>query len=220
MPAPRLPYSMPELSDTDRIARVEALLAEMQSRRSCRDFSDRPVPRDLIERCLAVANTAPSGANRQPWRFVAIDDVAIKHEIRLAAEAEERESYDWRMPPEWLEALEPIGTDAQKPFLEIVPWLIVIFRVDWEIVRGTKYKNYYPVESVGLASGFFLAACHRAGLATLTHTPSPMGFLRDILGRGKNEKPFLLIPVGYPADDCTVPDLPKTDVCELLQWNR
>lgn len=200
--------------------RADALLAEMRGRRSCRDFSDRPVPRDLIERLIAVAHTAPSGANRQPWRFVAVDDPGIKREIREAAEAEEHESYVRRMPRAWLEALEPIGTDAEKPFLEIAPWLVVVFRVDWEIVDGRKYKNYYPIESVGLAAGMFVMACHQAGLATLTHTPSPMRFLRRILRRSENEKPFLLIPVGYPADACTVPDLPKKSVSEVLQWNR
>jgi len=254
MPANRLPYSLPKRSDAWMLQRADELLAEMRGRHSCRHFSDRPVPRELIERLVAVANTAPSGANRQPWRFVAVDDPGIKREIRIAAEAEERENYDRRMPPEWLEALEPLGTDADKPFLEIAPWLIVLFRVDWEEVplsagarilsrtsrredrscenpfshppprdshpASRRLKSYYPAESVGIAAGMFLMACHQVGLATLTHTPSPMGFLRRILARGANEKPFLLIPVGYPAKDCTVPELAKKPVEQVLQWNR
>lgn len=170
---------------------------------------------------VAVAHTAPSGANRQPWRFVAVSDPAIKREIRLAAEAEERESYAHRMPTEWLEALEPIGTNWEKPFLEIAPWLVVVFRVDFEIgADGRRLKTYYPLESVGLACGLFLAACHIAGLATLTHTPSPMNFLRKVLGRPEVEKPFLLIPVGYPSADAQVPDLTKKAVSDVLIWNR
>ena len=200
--------------------RADALLAEMAGRRSCRSFSDRPVDRALIEKLIAVANTAPSGANRQPWRFVAVDDAEIKHRIREAAEAEEQENYERRMPPQWLEALEPIGTDEHKPFLEKAPWLVVIFRIDWEEVGGERFKSYYPVESVGIAAGMFLTACHQVGLATLTHTPSPMRFLREILGRPVNERPFLLVPVGYPSDDCVVPDLPKKSVSDILQWNH
>lgn len=215
-----VPYSLPRRSEAWMSERAGDLFAEMQARRSCRYFSDEPVSREVIERVIAVANTAPSGANRQPWRFVAVSDAEIKREIRQAAEEEERENYDRRMPAEWLEALEPIGTDANKPFLEIAPWLMVIFRVDWEEVGGKRYKSYYPAESVGIAAGMFLMACHLVGLATLTHTPSPMGFLRDILHRGKNERAYLLIPVGYPAADCTVPDLVKKGVSEIVQWNR
>ncbi|MCH7527666.1 MAG: nitroreductase family protein [Planctomycetes bacterium] len=213
-------YSLPSRSEPWMQERADSLLVEMQTRRSCRSFSDRPVARELIERLIAIANTAPSGANRQPWRFVAVDDPAIKSEIRQAAEAEERENYERRMPDEWLAALEPIGTDPNKPFLEVAPWLVVIFRVDWEEIEGKRLKSYYPMESVGIASGMFLMACHLVGLATLTHTPSPMRFLNDILGRGKNERPYLLIPVGYPSDDCMVPDLVKKSVSEVLQWNR
>jgi len=220
VPVNMIPYSLPNLTEEQMCARADELLAEFRSRRSCRFFSDRPVSRDLMQRLIAVANTAPSGANRQPWMFVAVDDPAIKREIRIAAEAEEHENYHRRMPPEWLEALEPIGTDEHKPFLEIAPWIVVIFRVDWEIHDGTKVKSYYPIESAGLAAGLFLIACHRVGLATLTHTPSPMRFLRNILGRSENEKPFLLIPVGYPSDDCTVPDLRKKPVDQVIQWNR
>jgi nitroreductase len=215
-----IPYAFPRRSEPESRMRGNALLAQMISRRSCRSFSPEPVSRDLIERAIAVGHTAPSGANRKPWRFVAIDDPALKHDIRLAAEAEERENYDRRFPAKWLEALEPIGTDADKPFLEIAPWLVVIFRIDWEELDGERVQNYYPAESTGLAAGMFLMACHQMGLATLTHTPSPMGFLRDLLGRPANEKPFLLIPVGYPAVDCVVPDLPKKPLSEALQWNR
>ncbi len=219
MPANMIPYSIARRSEDDARARSSEVLAEMNTRRSCRCFSDEPVSRELIENVIAIAHSAPSGANRKPWRFVAVNDPAIKHKIRLAAEAEERESYERRFPQSWLDALEPIGTDANKPFLEIVPWLVVIFRIDWEMVDGERVKNYYPSESVGIASGMFLMACHQVGLATLTHTPNPMKFLCEILGRPANEKPYLLIPVGYPASDCVVPDLPKKPLHEALQWN-
>jgi len=220
MPAEMIPYVLPARRPEWQDARATALLAEMVQRRSCRAFSDRPVPRELLTRVLEIAHSAPSGANRKPWRFCVVGDPALKQEIRVAAEAEERESYAHRMPQEWLDALEPIGTDWHKPFLEIAPWLVVVFRVDWEVVGGQKYKSYYPNESVGLACGFLLMACHMLGLATLTHTPSPMTFLRDILGRPANEKPYLLIPVGYPADDAMVPDLPKKPLAAALQWDR
>ncbi|RMF75422.1 MAG: nitroreductase family protein [Planctomycetota bacterium] len=220
MPAKMIPYR-PPLRDAEwQRARGAALLDEMSGRRSCRKFSDRPVPRDVIETAMRIAHTAPSGANRKPWTFVAIDDPTIKHEIRLAAEAEERKNYGRRFPPEWLEALEPIGTGPDKPYLEIAPWLVVLFRVDYELLNGRKQKNYYPVESIGIMSGFFLMACHQLGLATLTHTPSPMKFLREICRRPENEKPILLIPIGYPADDATVPDLSKKPLEAALQWNR
>lgn len=201
-------------------ARAAALLEEMDARRSCRFFSDEPVPRELIESVIAVAHTAPSGANRKPWRFAAVSDPALKREIRVAAEIEERESYDRRMPREWLKALDPLGTDAHKPFLEIAPWLVVLFRIDWEEVGGERVSNYYPSESTGIAAGMFIMACHQVGLATLTHTPSPMRFLREILGRPVNEKPYLLIPVGFPAADCLVPDIPKKPLGAALQWDR
>jgi nitroreductase len=221
VPAPQVPYKLPYLSPEEQVARLESFLGEMRGRRSCRFFSDRPVDRRLIEAAVAIAHTAPSGANRQPWRFVAVEDPAIKHDIRAAAEAEEKQSYERRMPREWLDALEPFGTTWQKPFLEIAPWLVVVFRVDYEISpEGQRLRTYYPAESVGIACGLFLAACRMAGLATLTHTPSPMNFLRTILHRPDTEKPFLLIPVGYPADDATVPDLPKKALTEILHWNR
>ncbi len=202
------------------LARADALQREMGTRRSCRVFSDDPVPRELVEKVIGIGHSAPSGANRKPWRFVAVDDPELKRAIRLAAEQEERENYDRRFPKEWLDALEPIGTDANKPFLEIAPWLIVLFRIDWEMIDKARVHNYYPVESAGIAAGMFLMACHQVGLATLTHTPSPMKFLRELLGRPANEKPFLLMPIGYPTGDCIVPDIPKKPLSEALQWNR
>lgn len=219
MPARMVPYQIPRRSSEEQDHRAEALFAEMEARRSCRYFSDEAVPRDLMETLIAIGHGAPSGANRKPWRFAAIDDPALKREILIAAEAEERESYDHRMPVEWLDALEPIGTGPEKPFLEIAPWLVVLFRIDWEEAGGRRYHNYYPAESTGIAAGFFLMACHLVGLATLTHTPSPMGFLRTILGRPVNEKPYLLIPVGFPASDCVVPDIAKKPLNDALQWN-
>jgi len=201
-------------------SRSTALLAEMTARRSCRAFNADPVPRDIIEAVIGVGHSAPSGANRKPWRFVAVDDAQLKREIRLAAEAEERENYGHRFPAEWIDALEPLGTNSEKPFLEIAPWLVVMFRIDWEEVRGEKVQNYYPAESIGIAAGMFLMACHQVGLATLTHTPSPMKFLRELLGRPVNEKPYLLIPLGFPAKDCMVPEIAKKPLNAALQWNR
>ena len=221
MPAPMIPYSLPPQTTEQQLREGAALLAQIRARRSCREFSDRPVPREVLLAALEIAHTAPSGANRRPWRFVCVSDPAIKREIREAAEQEERESYDHRMPQEWLDALEPIGTDWRKPFLEIAPWLIVVFQVNSdELADGTRVKNYYPVESTGLACGFLLWACHALGLATLTHTPSPMGFLREVCRRPTSEKPFLLIPVGYPADGATVPDLVRKPLSAVVQWDR
>jgi iodotyrosine deiodinase len=219
LPAKMIPYAFERHREDDMRAVAKALAANMQSRRSCRHFSDEPVPRDVIEKAVAVAHSAPSGANRKPWRFVVVDDPDLKRSIRKAAEEEERENYDRRFTPEWLEALEPLGTDPNKPFLEIAPYLVVLFRIDWEEINGRRVQNYYPVESIGIAAGMFLMACHQIGLATLTHTPSPMKFLRDILQRPINEKPFLLIPVGYPAKECVVPDIPKKPLEKALQWN-
>ena len=188
--------------------RVRAFYEEMDRRRSVRDFSDRDVPREIIADAIRSAGTAPSGAHRQPWRFVAVDDPDLKREIRVAAEEEEKENYERRMSDEWLEALQPFDTDWQKPFLETAPWLVVCFAENYGIdEEGEKVKNYYVQESVGIACGLFIAAVHRAGLATLTHTPSPMKFLGEILGRPSNERPYILFPVGYPADDATVPEV-------------
>lgn len=220
MPAPLIPYPFPRRTAEEMRSRSMALLAEMTARRSCRAFSAEPVPREIIETVIAVGHSAPSGANRKPWRFVAVNDTGLKRDIRAAAEAEEKENYGHRFPADWLEALEPLGTNSEKPFLEIAPWLVVMFRIDWEEVRGEKVQNYYPAESIGIAAGMFLMACHQVGLATLTHTPSPMKFLRELLGRPVNEKPYLLIPVGYPAADCMVPEIAKKPLSAALQWNR
>ncbi|MEM6646421.1 MAG: nitroreductase family protein, partial [Bacteroidota bacterium] len=201
--------------------RADAFYALMNRRRSVRFFSDQPVPQHLIEQAIRTAGTAPSGAHREPWRFVAVSDPALKREIRIAAEKEEYESYHGRMNQEWLDALAPIGTDWHKPFLETVPWIVVCFAELYGLdEEGGRIKNYYVQESCGLACGLFIAALHNMGLATLTHTPSPMKFLGQILGRPKNEKPFILFPVGYPTEDATVPDLHRKPLDELVQWDR
>lgn len=196
--------------------RAREYLLEAASRRSVRHFSDEPVPLDVIEDCIRCAGTAPSGAHRQPWTFALITDPEMKRRIREAAEAEERENYAWRMNDEWVQALGRFGTNAEKPFLETAPALIVVLRHAWDEDEGARVQNYYTQESVGIASGFLLAALHHAGLATLTHTPSPMGFLREVLGRPAFEKPFLLIPVGYPQEDCEVPNLERKGLEEIL----
>ena len=199
-------------------ARAEEVLQTLLTRRTIRDFSDKAVPRDVIETCIKAAGTAPSGANHQPWHFVAISSPEIKRKIRIAAEAEEAEFYKKRASEEWLEALAPLGTDESKPFLETAPWLIAVFsqKRGGELV-GQNKKNYYVTESVGLATGMLITALHSAGLGTLTHTPAPMGFLRDICERPKDEKPFVLMVVGYPADDAKVPKhaLIKKDLSEI-----
>lgn len=202
------------------LARARSFGDEMQRRRTVRDFSDRPVPRPLVENCLRAAASAPSGANQQPWHFVAITNPAVKHRIRVAAEAEEREFYEHRAPPEWLEVLQPLGTDANKPFLETAPWLIAVFIQRFgRLPDGSKRKHYYTDESVGLATGLLLAAIHHAGLVSLTHTPSPMKFLNEILGRPKDlERPFLLLVVGYPAIDAKVPDITRKSLAEIATF--
>ncbi|MCO5298208.1 MAG: nitroreductase family protein [Fimbriimonadaceae bacterium] len=180
------------------------------ARRSVRMFSSDPVPREAIEWAIRIAGTAPSGAHKQPWHFVAIGDPELKRRLREAAEEEERKFYDEKAPPEWLEALAPLGTDFKKEHLTEAPWVIIVFRRDYDVREdGTRAKNYYMTESVGIAVGFLIQALHRAGLATLTHTPSPMTFLRDLCGRPLNEKPFVVLPVGYPAADCVVPGLER-----------
>jgi nitroreductase len=207
------------LSDDQRIARAQAFADELAQRRTVRDYASTPVPRALIEHCLRAAGSAPSGANQQPWRFVAVSSPEIKHRIREAAEAEEREFYAHRAPDEWLQALSTLGTDANKPFLEVAPWLIAIFYERFATdAAGNKHKRYYPHESVGIATGLLIAALHRAGLATLTHTPSPMGFLNEILGRPKNEMPYLLLVVGHPAEACRVPDIQRLRLEEFTSF--
>jgi len=205
----RLP-EIPERSDEELRQRAQAFHEAMRQRRTVRDFSDRPVPRDVIENCLRAAGTAPSGANLQPWHFVAVSDPVLKKEIRVAAEAEEKEFYEQRAPKAWLEALAPIGTDWQKPFLEIAPWLIAIFAQPFRILPdGNRAPTYYAIESVGIATGLLVTAVHSCGLVALTHTPSPMGFLNRILERPSHEKPFLLLVVGHPSRDAAVPDISR-----------
>ncbi|MBT6695225.1 MAG: nitroreductase family protein [Gemmatimonadales bacterium] len=195
---------------------ADEFLATMQRRRTVREFSDRPVPRKVMESCLLAAGTAPNGANRQPWRFVVVGDPAIKTRIREEAEEEEREFYSGKAPPEWIEALEHLGTDEHKPFLETAPWLIVIFAESYELMDdGTKAKNYYVSESVGIATGMLITACHHAGLVTLTHTPSPMKFLNEVLDRPANERAFLILVCGYPDEAATVPDITKKSIDEI-----
>ncbi len=199
--------------------RLNDFYADINRRRTVRDFSDRPVPRDIIETALKAANTAPSGANLQPWHFAVVSGPETKRRIREAAEAEEREFYAHRASPEWLGALEPLGTDEHKPFLETAPYLIAVFLQKFGgLPDGRKVKHYYPHESTGLATGILITALHTAGLATLTHTPSPMKFLNDILGRPKSERPFLLLVVGYPADDARVPDISRKSLEEFASF--
>ena len=190
--------------------RAESFRRELSRRRTVREFTDRPIPEGVLEDCLRAAGSAPSGANLQPWHFVVVTDPGVKARIRVAAEQEEIEFYENRAPQEWLDALAPLGTDEHKPFLETAPALIVVFVQRWgELPDGRRVKHYYAMESVGLATGMLIAAVHHAGLASLTHTPSPMGFLNEILDRPSNETPFLVLVVGYPADDCEVPDIER-----------
>lgn len=208
-----------EYSPAEMRARAHAFREEMERRRTVRTFSDRAVARELVEECLAAAITAPSGANMQPWHFVAVSDPSVKRRIRGAAEAEEREFYAHRASPEWLEALAPLGTDENKPFLETAPWLIAVFvQKQGVLADGRKVKHYYPTESTGLATGILITALHHAGLATLTHTPSPMRFLNEILGRPANERPFLLLVAGYPAPDAQVPDISRRPLGEMADF--
>ncbi len=207
---PFVSYTKETYGEQETIQRSAEFLEWMDQRRTVRDFSDKPVPKEVIENLIMAASTAPSGAHKQPWTFCAVSNAGIKKQIRQAAEAEEYESYNNRMPPEWLEDLLPLQTDWHKEFLETAPWLIVVFKRIYEPgENGKKKNNYYVQESVGLATGFLLAAIHHAGLVALTHTPSPMNFLAKLLNRPEYEKPFLLIPVGYPADECLVPALTR-----------
>ena len=200
-------------------ARLAEFYADISRRRTVREFSDRPVPRDIIETALMAANTAPSGANLQPWHFVVVSGPKTKRKIREAAEIEEREFYEHRASPEWLTALQPLGTDSNKPFLETAPHLIAVFLQKFGTLEdGRKVKHYYPTDSTGLATGILITALHRAGLDTLTHTPSPMKFLNEILGRPTSERPFLLLVVGYPADDAEVPDINRKTLDEFTSF--
>jgi len=209
-----------ELKESEMEARAESFLIRMSTRRTVRDFSDRPVSKDIIQKALSTAGSAPSGANRQPWHFSVVGNPAIKREIRLGAEEEEHEFYNGRAPQEWLDALTPFGTDANKPFLEIAPWLIAVFARKFDIdAEGQKHKNYYVTESVGIATGLLLAALHNAGLATLTHTPSPMKFLNKILDRPRTEKPLMLIVVGYPTEDAKVPAITRKSLDQIASFH-
>ena len=199
--------------------RLREFYTDVDRRRTVREFSDRPVPRDIIEDALRAAGTAPSGANLQPWHFVVVSGADAKHRIRVAAEVEEREFYEHRASAEWLKALEPLGTDSNKPFLETAPYLIAVFLQKFgALPDGSKVKHYYPVESTGLATGILITALHRAGLVCLTHTPSPMAFLNEILGRPKSERPFLLLVTGYPAEDAEVPDIQRKPLEEFVSF--
>ncbi len=215
-----LPLDFMPRSETEMLRRARDFRALMKSRRTVRDFSDRPVPRAIIEDAVMTAASAPSGANQQPWSFVCISNAEVKSKIRTAAEEEEREFYKGgKTPEEWLDALSPLGTDEHKPFLEVAPWLIVIFGQRYGIAPDGKHiKHYYVPESVGIAMGFLIAALHNAGLATLTHTPSPMGFLNEICERPANEKPYVLLVAGYPAEDCKVPAITKKKLEEVSSW--
>lgn len=208
-----------QLTDNETIESAKNYYEKLKSRRSLRFFSDKKVPKAVIENLVMTAATAPSGANKQPWTFCVVESPELKKQIRTAAEEEEYRSYNSRMSDEWLNDLIPFGTDWQKPFLEIAPYLIIVFRRNYEVEPdGHKHQNYYVNESVGLACGFLLTAIHQAGLVALTHTPSPMDFLTKLLQRPANEKPFLLIPVGYPAQEATVPDIHRKPKEEVLVW--
>ena len=220
-PHEHLALTFSRIEPEEQLQASREFLSKMAARRSVRFIAPDPVPLELIENAIRCASLAPSGANQQPWKFVVVRDAEIKRHIRKAAEKEERESYEHRMPEEWLDALAPLGTDWHKEFLETAPYLIVVFRVDFGIKkiaeREKKSKHYYVQESVGIGTGFLLAALHLSGLATLTHTPSPMGFLSKILDRPNNERPFVLIPVGLPARDATVPAITKKSLADVLE---
>lgn len=216
---PFVSYTKKTYDTSETAARSQRFLEWMDTRRTVRDFSDKHIPENVIENILLAASTAPSGAHKQPWTFCVVKSPEVKKQIREAAEKEEKESYENRMTDEWLADLQPIGTDWHKPFLENAPYLIVVFRRSYEFeANNHKRQNYYVTESCGIACGFLLTAIHDAGLVALTHTPSPMNFLAKILNRPENEKPFLLIPVGYPLDECWVPHLKRKNTSEICVW--
>ena len=213
-----IPYEPVEVTPDEAHERGQEFMKHLEKRRSVRMFSDKPVPAELIEIAVATANTAPSGAHQQPWTFVATDDPETKHRIRIAAEAEERENYEGgRLPDAWREAIAPLGTTSDKSYLDVVPWIVVAFaQKSTPMPDGSLRKNYYVNESVGIACGLFIASLHTMGLTTLTHTPNPMGFLTEIFRRPATERPYILFPVGYPADNCEVPDLTRKPLSEAL----
>jgi nitroreductase len=211
-----VPLKHKRMTSEEQCKRAEEFFAFYNQRRTVRDFSSDPIPEGVIESIILTAGTAPSGANKQPWTFVVVKDPELKRKIRIAAEKEEKINYERRFTDEWLQDLFPLGTDWQKPFLEEAPCLIVVFRQDFGMREAKRTKHYYVMESVGIAVGFLLAAIHNAGLVSLTHTPSPMGFLQEILDRPKNEKPFVLIPVGYPKEGAEVPDIQRKKLDDIL----
>lgn len=216
-PIRTVPYRPDRVPPSETPERIRQELPVMQSRRTVRMFSSDPVPDEVIENAIAIAGTAPSGANRQPWHFVAISDPEAKERLRAEVEAAEREFYEMRITPEWREALAPLGTDFEKRHITDAPWVVVVFRVDSTLSEDGRFlKNYYMTESVGIAVGFLISALHRAGLATLTHTPAPMTFLREFCNRPANEKPFLILPIGYPSLDCVVPDIGRKPLAEIM----
>ncbi|MDA3629458.1 nitroreductase family protein [Saccharopolyspora oryzae] len=223
-PAPRphshpfVPYAPPRLDVAEGLRRGQELFEHLDGRRSVRFFSSDPVPREAIEMAVRTANTAPSGAHQQPWTFVAVQDPDLKHRIRLAAEAEERAFYEREDIPQWHGALSRLETDADKEFLDVVPWIVVAFAQKYRVDDTGRQKHYYVNESVGIACGMFITALHTMGLATLTHTPNPMGFLTKILERPSSERPYILFPIGYPAADCEVPELTRKPLDEALLW--
>jgi len=208
-----------EYSLEEMIIRSQSYYKDHLRRRTVRDFSEKKIPKSIIDNCLKTANSAPSGANKQPWHFVVVSNSLIKKKLRVAAGEEEREFYSTRAPHEWLDAIAPLGTDEHKPFLEIAPYLIAIFSKSFDVLPdGKKFKSYYAIESTGIATGFLISAIHNAGLVCLTHTPSPMKFLNEILGRPQNEKPFLILAVGYPANNAMVPDIVKKELSEVTTY--
>lgn len=215
-----IPYQAVQYLEEEMIQRADDFYAYMDQRRSLRVFSDKKVPRSVIKKVIMTASTAPSGAHKQPWTFCAVSDPAVKRSIRIAAEKEEYENYHGRMGEEWLEDLQPFGTNWQKPFLEIAPYLIVIFKKPYDFIDGNRHKNYYVNESVGLAAGFLLTAIHQVGLVALTHTPSPLNFLQKVLDRPQNERPYLLVPVGYPAEGAMVPELERKSAEDVIVWHE
>ena len=215
---PFVSYTRKSFGEEEMKTRSRNFYEWMDTRRTVRDFSDRPIPESVIENLLLAASTAPSGAHKQPWTFCVVKNPEIKKQIRIAAEKEEKESYENRMSEEWLKDLAPLGTDFNKPFLETAPYLIVVFKRIYEFENNKKHQNYYVTESCGIACGFLLTAIHDAGLVALTHTPSPMNFLSKILKRPENEKPYLLIPIGYPAEECWVPDIKRKELSEICVW--
>ncbi len=212
-------YSKVTFPEAEMKTKTFSFYQWMDERRTCRDFSDKPVSKEVIENFLLTASTAPSGAHKQPWTFCVVRDAQLKQQIRIAAEEEEKESYDGRMSEEWMKDLAPLQTTWQKPFLETAPYLIIVFSRSYEFEEnGHKHQNYYVKESVGIACGFLLAAIHNAGLVALTHTPSPMNFLSKLLNRSENERPYLLVPVGYASDECWVPSLKRKELNEIAVW--